>query len=471
MTFAIRAEGIGKVYRINQGASRATSLREALSAKLRGLLTKAHDVADNGMASEQSEYWALKDVSFEVGLGERVGVIGANGAGKSTLLKILSRVTAPSCGQIEMRGNVASLLEVGTGFHPELSGRENVYLSGAILGMPREEIRRKFDHIVEFSGVEKFIDTPVKYYSSGMYVRLAFSVSAWLDPDILILDEVLAVGDQGFQKKCEMRMRELTREGRTILFVSHSMATINQMCQKALYLENGRVISFGSVADMTREYNREVTRRIENEQAEQYEQQAATPSTVSTTVSAGAGLQLEQSSQTRWRWHRAEFSMPNPRVEVVTDHPGAIDCLGGRASSSKGDVTELIPFNRETILRMQYRINYDLKNPLVPSFNIYDELGTILIVALPETVLPREKGIYEISCEIPALFLNAGRYTINANLADFTIENRTFLAVVSAFRLEIEEEFGNLDPRRHGWDKPLPGFLRPRLNISSVKLG
>ncbi len=159
----------------------------------------------------------------------------------------MSRVTLPTEGRAEIRGRVASLLEVGTGFHPELSGRENVFLNGAILGMSRSEIARKFDQIVDFAGVEKFIDTPVKHYSSGMYVRLAFSVSAWLDPDILILDEVLAVGDQGFQKKCEIRMKELTKEGRTVLFVSHSMATVNKMCQKALYLEKGRVVSFGPV--------------------------------------------------------------------------------------------------------------------------------------------------------------------------------------------------------------------------------
>jgi ABC-type polysaccharide/polyol phosphate transport system ATPase subunit len=260
MSFAIRAEGVGKYYQINQSASRAASLREEMTSRLKGIFCKNSLVPLSNDLGGASDFWALKDVSFVVGQGERIGVIGANGAGKSTLLKILSRVTSPSRGRIELRGKVASLLEVGTGFHPDLSGRENVYLSGAILGMPREEIRRKFDQIVEFSGVDKFIDTPVKHYSSGMYVRLAFSVSAWLDPDILILDEVLAVGDQGFQKKCEIRMRELTKEGRTVLFVSHSMAAINQMCQKALYLENGRLVSYGSVLDATDEYEQDVAK-------------------------------------------------------------------------------------------------------------------------------------------------------------------------------------------------------------------
>ena len=250
MSTAIRIEGLGKRYDINRGATN-TSIREVLaglmSSRRSGERPGAVSLEDEGIAAPAGlarEFWAIKDITLDIAEGERVGIIGANGAGKSTLLKILSRVTKPTEGSFQIRGKVASLLEVGTGFHPELTGRENVYLNGAILGMPHAEIRRKFDQIVEFSGVEKFIDTPVKHYSSGMYVRLAFSVSAWLDPDILIVDEVLAVGDQAFQKKCAERMKELTKEGRTVLFVSHSMATVNQMCQKALYLENGRVVAY-----------------------------------------------------------------------------------------------------------------------------------------------------------------------------------------------------------------------------------
>ncbi|MGC8669458.1 MAG: ABC transporter ATP-binding protein, partial [Chthonomonadales bacterium] len=183
-----------------------------------------------GRAPESQSIWALKDVSFEVQPGEVVGIIGRNGAGKSTLLKILSQITEPTEGRVEMRGRVASLLEVGTGFHPELTGRENIYLNGAILGMTRREIDRKFDEIVDFSGVERFIDTPVKRYSSGMYLRLAFAVAAHLDPEILIVDEVLAVGDAAFQKKCLGRMGEVARSGRTVLFVSHNMAAVKALC-------------------------------------------------------------------------------------------------------------------------------------------------------------------------------------------------------------------------------------------------
>jgi lipopolysaccharide transport system ATP-binding protein len=263
MDLAIRVESLGKRYTINRTAA-ATTLREQVTSGIARLLGQRSDVGEllphdeADPRSPEQEYWALKDVSFEVMTGERIGIIGQNGAGKSTLLKILSRVTSPTEGRVEIRGKVSSLLEVGTGFHPELTGRENIYLNGAILGMSRQEIRKKLDQIVSFSGVERFIDTPVKHYSSGMYVRLAFSVSAWLDPDILILDEVLSVGDQAFQRKCGERMRELTREGRTVIVVSHSMATVNQMCQKALYLERGRVISFDAVQDATVEYQRDV---------------------------------------------------------------------------------------------------------------------------------------------------------------------------------------------------------------------
>jgi ABC-type polysaccharide/polyol phosphate transport system ATPase subunit len=261
MDYAIRVEKLGKLYTINRTAA-ATTLREQMAsaiARMRGRPPTVPPLASEQTqhAGQSKEHWALRDISFDVMAGERVGIIGQNGAGKSTLLKILSRVTAPTEGRVEIRGKVASLLEVGTGFHPELSGRENIFLNGAILGMSHQEIRRKFDQIVDFSGVERFLDTPVKHYSSGMYVRLAFSVSAWLDPDILILDEVLAVGDQAFQRKCAERMKELTREGRTVLFVSHSMGTIRQMCQKVLYLEHGRVVTFGPVEDGAEEYERD----------------------------------------------------------------------------------------------------------------------------------------------------------------------------------------------------------------------
>lgn len=206
--------------------------------------------------ADEEQFWALRNVSFEVQRGEILGLIGRNGAGKSTILKIISQITTPTNGLIKIKGKIASLLEVGTGFHPELTGKENVYLNGSILGMSKKEINKKFDEIVNFSGVEKFIDTPVKRYSSGMYVRLAFAVAAHLDPDILLIDEVLAVGDASFQKKCLGRMGEVASEGRTVLFVSHDMTAINRLCTDALLLDNGQVVQRGKAIEVTSAYLR-----------------------------------------------------------------------------------------------------------------------------------------------------------------------------------------------------------------------
>lgn len=208
---------------------------------------------------QATDHWAIKDISFSLDAGDRLGIIGRNGAGKSTLLKILSRITPPTCGEIRIQGRVASLLEVGTGFHPELTGRENIFLNGTILGMSRREIRTHFDEIVDFSGVERFLDTPVKRYSSGMYVRLAFAVAAHLRSEILIVDEVLAVGDAEFQKKCLGKMSETSRDGRTVLFVSHNAAAVARLCNKGLYLESGRLVSQGSVEEILRLYRQRGT--------------------------------------------------------------------------------------------------------------------------------------------------------------------------------------------------------------------
>lgn len=207
-----------------------------------------------GHQLKKEKFWALKDINLDIEQGDVVGIIGRNGSGKSTLLKILSRIVEPTNGEVIMRGRVASLLEVGTGFHPELTGRENVYFNGAILGMTRKEIQSKFDEIVAFSEVEKFLDTPVKFYSSGMYVRLAFAVAAHLDPDILIVDEVLAVGDAAFQKKCLGKMKDVAGQGRTVLFVSHSMAAVRSLCNKGALIKNGELILFGTIGEALREY-------------------------------------------------------------------------------------------------------------------------------------------------------------------------------------------------------------------------
>ena len=247
----IRARGIAKRYELGSTVLRTNSLREAVLASVKSRLASRERRAE---ARAGREFWALQDVSFDVGRGEVLGVIGRNGAGKSTLLKVLSRITEPTLGRIELRGRIASLLEVGTGFHPELTGRENVYLNGTILGMRKRDIDRKFDEIVAFAEVERFIDTPVKRYSSGMYVRLAFGVAAHLDPEILVIDEVLAVGDAEFQRKCLGKMSDVAHEGRTVLFVSHNMAAVRAICSSALLLSGGRVLRQGPVGEVVSLY-------------------------------------------------------------------------------------------------------------------------------------------------------------------------------------------------------------------------
>jgi len=253
---AIKIENLSKKYVIgHQKQERYTALRDVMMHKMRGIGQRLrHPLSPNREEIDVEEFWALKDINLEIEQGDRVGIIGRNGAGKSTLLKVLSRITEPTSGKIHLNGRVASLLEVGTGFHPELSGRENVYLNGAILGMGRVEIKRKFDEIVDFSGVEKFLDTPVKRYSSGMYVRLAFAVAAHLEPEILIVDEVLAVGDAQFQKKCLGKMEEVGKEGRTVLFVSHNMAAIKRLCSRCVYLEGGSVVKIGDTSTVVGDY-------------------------------------------------------------------------------------------------------------------------------------------------------------------------------------------------------------------------
>ena len=285
---AIRVANLGKRYRIRQRQGYDT-LRDMIAGSLAGWVTRATKNGQQPQASGRDHarptsegdpqyIWAIKDVSFEVQRGEVVGIIGRNGAGKSTLLKILSRITEQSQGYLEIHGRLGSLLEVGTGFHPELTGRENIYLNGAILGMKKREIRRKFDEIVAFAEVERFIDTPVKYYSSGMYVRLAFAVAAHLDPEILLVDEVLAVGDAPFQRKCLGKMQDAAHEGRTILFISHNVESVQRLCQRCLWLGHGKLLMDGEADVVVNAYLREaygesnscyIFRKVENAPAGQ----------------------------------------------------------------------------------------------------------------------------------------------------------------------------------------------------------
>ena len=258
---AIKIEGLSKQYRIGAKQQAYKTLRESLtgaaSAPFRALRSKLRR-SGTGSADDDSLIWALKDISLEIKRGEVVGIIGRNGAGKSTLLKTLSRITDPTTGYADINGRIGSLLEVGTGFHPELTGRENIYLNGAILGMRKSEIKRKFDEMVAFAEVEKFVDTPVKHYSSGMYLRLAFAVAAHLEPEILLVDEVLAVGDAAFQKKCLGKMGDVAKEGRTILFVSHNMGSIRSLCTRGIVLDEGKVLYDGDVSRGIEAYCRSI---------------------------------------------------------------------------------------------------------------------------------------------------------------------------------------------------------------------
>jgi lipopolysaccharide transport system ATP-binding protein len=261
VTAIVKVENLSKHYRIGAAPAAYATLRESLTNALRRPFSSLR-----GKFSDSSEsVWALRDVNFTVVAGEVLGIIGQNGAGKSTLLKILSRITQPTEGRAELYGRTGSLLEVGTGFHPELTGRENIYLNGAILGMTRPEIQRKFDEIVAFSELEKFLETPVKRYSSGMYMRLAFAVAAHLDPEILVVDEVLAVGDAAFQKKCLGRMRDISTEGRTVLFVSHNMAAIRSLCNRGILLANGQKAFEGPAGECVDRYMAAVTQHASNE--------------------------------------------------------------------------------------------------------------------------------------------------------------------------------------------------------------
>jgi lipopolysaccharide transport system ATP-binding protein len=250
----IEVRNLSKRYCFDQRVLANRNLREAWVKALKSPVDRF-----GRKAVWETEFWALQDISFKVEAGEVLGIIGRNGAGKSTLLKILSRIIKPTGGEVDMYGRSGSLLEIGTGFHPDLTGRENVFLNGAIIGMKRAEIKDKFNEIIDFAGVDRFLDVPIKYYSSGMYLRLAFAVAAHLEPDILILDEVMAVGDAAFQKKCQTKMREVSREGRTVLFVSHDLMSVQQLCGRALLIESGKLLDVGDAASVVSNYLRKLS--------------------------------------------------------------------------------------------------------------------------------------------------------------------------------------------------------------------
>jgi len=404
MSPMILAENLGKRYRLAGRAGPYSTLREeivrTLSAPFRG-------------RAETSEFWALRGVSFQVEQGEAIGIIGRNGAGKSTLLKVLSRITRPSEGRAWLYGRVGSLLEVGTGFHPELSGRENIFLNGAILGMRRAEIRAKYDEIVAFAEIEKFLETPVKHYSSGMYVRLAFAVAAHLEPEILLVDEVLAVGDASFQKKCLGKMGEVARQGRTVLFVSHNMAAVSRLCRRALWLEEGGVRMQGEVEE-----------------------------TIAAYLASGAELGGER----RWDEERAPG---NERIRV----------RAMRLRDQNGRPASVLDRRSPFTVEIEYEL-LDTVAQMQVGFWVLTSEGIVVFVAGDrdnEDWLdrPRAPGRYRSRARVPGGLLNAGIYYLNLGV-DMPL-GKTVTMFDNALQFSLEQT-GTPRHSSHGAWRP-PGVI------------
>jgi len=366
MAVAVKAEGLSKQYRIGE-------LRPAYGTLRDSIVNRVRKVRTGHLHDPPREIWAVRDVSFEAREGEVLGIIGPNGAGKSTLLKILTRITTPTSGRAEIRGRVGSLLEVGTGFHPELTGRENIYLNGSILGMTRGEITRNFDAIVDFSGIEKFIDTPVKRYSSGMYVRLAFSVAAHFEPEVMIVDEVLAVGDADFQRRSLGRMESIGQSGRTVLFVSHNLQGILQLCDRVLLLHEGRVVRDGPAPDVVAHY----------------EQQ---------TMGAGS--------------------------QVVWDDPATapgdelIQFQSVRVVDQDGSATTTVDVRQPVGIELGFRV-LKFGKPIIPKIKLVDQHGSICFNAMdvsPRWHDPTPPGEYLATAWIPENLLNEGRHAVDIEL-------------------------------------------------------
>lgn len=424
--WAIEARGLGKRYRIGSVAVRYDSLRDligsGLSAPIRNFRRLRRLTAfDQDAGSEPADViWALRDVSFGLAYGEVLGIVGRNGAGKSTLLKVLSRITEPSSGSAVLRGRVGSLLEVGTGFHPDLTGRENVYLNGAILGMDRHYVGRRFAEIVEFSGVGAFIDTPVKRYSSGMYLRLAFAVAAHLEPEILIVDEVLAVGDAQFQKKCLGKMRTVSEEGRTVIFVSHNLPAVRTLCSRALLLRDGRVVADDSAPAVLAAYTAEIS---------------------------GAA----------WRW-----AAQSPGA---APHNGVAAVRAVTVRSPDGEAIESVTTSSPFVIDIDFATLGDGAYVGLTVI-VYDEEHNCVFSSLSnrEPVWygkPMAQGAYRAQCVVPGDLLNAGWYSVDVNLfaKDFT-DQRLMREIL---RVEVQDS-GQLRGDYYG---AYYGAVRPALTWST----
>ena len=409
--------GLSKAYTIAHNAARHTTAGEALMHRLKHPLHKA----------EKETFWALRDIDFDIKKGDVVGIIGRNGAGKSTLLKILSRITEPTTGQIDLYGRVGSLLEVGTGFHPELTGRENVFLNGAILGMSKRDIARQFGAIVEFSGTEQFLDTPVKRYSSGMYVRLAFAVAAHLNPEILIVDEVLAVGDAEFQKKCLGKMKDVSeQEGKTVLFVSHNITAITRLCSRAILLSGGRLALQGTAHEV-----------------------------------AGAYVRGGENSGALKEWARTATAPGNEVARLRSV----------RVCTESGESTEVADIRAPVGVEMVYEV-LESGHILVPNYHVFNEEGTNIFISQelePEwRQRPRPAGIYQSTMWIPGNYLAEGTIFISVALSTFTPMTVHFHERdIIAFQV-VDNMLG--DTARGDFHGYLPGAVRPLLRWTTRSL-
>jgi lipopolysaccharide transport system ATP-binding protein len=422
---AIRAESLGKQYRIGR-RERYQTLRDTVTGALSGPFRRMRRTRAADESREPDHIWALQNVSFEIPQGEVVGIIGRNGAGKSTLLKVLSRITEPTAGHAEIRGRVGSLLEVGTGFHPELTGRENIYLNGAILGMHRAEIARKFDEMVAFAEIEKFLDTPVKHYSSGMYMRLAFAVAAHLEPEILIVDEVLAVGDAQFQSKCLNKMQDVGRAGRTVIFVSHSMPAIARLCSRAILLDGGTVARDGASGEVIGSYLR-----------------------------SGLATSAER------RWHEPRSAPGNEVVRLTAV----------RVRNIAGDIVDTVDVRDPVGIEMEFDV-LQSGAMLVPSFHLHNEEGVCLFVVHERSRWQRrgrEPGRYMSTAWIPGDLLADGTHLVSAVIATLApLRIHFFESDVVAFQ-SIDSAQG--ESARGDFNGELPGAVRPLLEWTAEFIG
>jgi lipopolysaccharide transport system ATP-binding protein len=417
---AISVQGLGKEYRIGAKPERYRSMRDAIVSAARAPFDRLAAVfRGESSAVAARSFWALKDISFDVQPGEAIAIIGRNGAGKSTLLKILSRITEPSVGFADIQGRVGSLLEVGTGFHPELTGRENIYLNGAILGMARVEIDRKFDEIVAFSEIEQFIDTMVKHYSSGMYMRLAFAVAAHLEPEILLIDEVLAVGDLEFQRKCLGKMEDVGKLGRTVIFVSHNMSAVTRLCSRAVLLDHGTVAAIGP-----------------------------TPAVVAEYVFKGYGTRAER------RWEQAD-RMPGDET---------IRLLGVRARDPQGIVQESFDIRQPIAIDIDYEVR-QAGMRFTPCFDVVNESGVVLFLSQQDPEWQdrdRPVGTHVATCWIPGNFLAEGTFNVDVAFWGFTTPPSGRIEENGAICISIHDPLEGGSVRGRGTNA-YPGVLRPML--------